>query len=326
VNVLSDEAVGYELFDANGETVITGIGQDEFLIDGLGWGFYDLEVSGFDGACPVINREFFIGQPAAFPEAEVTAYDALCDESNDGEIFVKWQDSSFYQLSLFKDEVLIDYIVEAYLEYSIQDLEQGLYELKISNACDTVTYPIEINNSDSMELDFILPEDTIYLQDGGYVFYQNISAYGFNYQWGFSPDQEAPISSENGEFTYTVPGTYDIILSANSSAGCFGYKVKQIVVIDLAATSKYEYGEINDNFKIVYAPDQITLNYQLERAISLDLSVYNGLGKVYYRESIVAEVQGNYIIPTHELSPGIYFIRINRNGNETIMLRFVVRS
>ena len=176
-----------------------------------------------------------------------------------------------------------------------------------------------------MELNFILPEDTIYLQDGGYVFYQNISEYGFDYQWGFSPDQEAPISSENGEFTYTIPGTYDIILSAKSAAGCFGYVVKQIVVID-QANSINEKGEINGNFKIVYAPDQITLNYQLERAVNLDLSVYNGLGKVYYRESLAADIQGNYIIPTTELAPGIYFIRINRIGEETVMLRFVVRD
>ena len=325
VNIYNTEPVNYELFDADGETVTSGVGQDEFLIGGLSWGFYELELSGLSGACPVISRELFIGQPAAVPNAEVTAYDALCKDSNDGEVFVSWEDSSFYQLYLFKDDVLVEYIVDASLEYSIQDLEQGIYDLNISNACDTVFYQLEINNIDSMELDFILPEDTIYLQDGGYVFYQNISKNGFNFQWGFNPDQEAPIDSENGEFTYTDPGTYNIVLAGISAEGCNDFVVKQITVIDLASTV-IEIDNLNDHFVILYAPDHIVLDYRLEKESIMDLSVYDGLGRIYYNESLSANKQGKYAIPSAGLAPGIYFIRIDRKGEKSLMLRFVVRG
>jgi len=324
VNAFNVTPVTYGLFDANDSLYTSGTGQGEFSIDSLAWGFYRLVVSGLGGACPVIEREIFIGQPATLPDAGVTAYNALCKNSKDGEINISWEDSSYYQLSLFLDNELIGFVADASLDHSFMGLAPGDYQVQISNVCDTLQTAKSIFFTDSMHLDFVLPEDTIYLQDGGYVFYQNISENGYNFKWGFHPEQEAPIWSENGEFTYTEAGTYSILLGGTSAEGCYDHIIKQITVIDLVS-SIAESINSSDRFAINYSDRQIDLIYELGNAKTLNLSVYDGLGKVYFKEALQARIQGNYTVPTTGLSAGIYFIRIDRNNEESLMLRFVVR-
>ena len=324
VNAFNETPVTFQVFDANNNLFTSGSGMDEFIIDGMSWGFYQLEFSGFNGACPVLKREVFIGQPIAPQEATVIAYNALCKNSNDGEINISWADSSYYQLSLFLGNELIGSVAEASVDHSFMGLAPGDYKVQISNICDTTLISKSISVTDSMHLDFVVPNDTIYLQDGGDVFYQNISENGYNFKWGFHPDQEAPIWSENGEFTYTEAGVYSILLGGTSAEGCYDHIIKQITVID-QLTSVSEIESLNDRFAINYQTDQIALNYRLETEKSLQLTVYDGLGKVHTTEAIQANTKGTYLIPTGDLAHGIYFIRIDRNNEESLMLRFVKR-
>ena len=325
VEIFNTSPVDYELFDAAGGLAASGQGQNEFTIEGLSQGFYQLEVSGFDGVCSMVNREVFIGQSAPLPEPGIVAYDALCNNGNDGEISVDWEDSSFYQLSLFKGSDLLTVIPDASVEYSFQNLEQGSYRLNISNTCDTIGYNFNISHIDSLNLDFNVPADTISLQEGGHVFYQNTSENAYDFRWGFSPDQEAPISAENGEFTYTIPGNYEIILSGRSAEGCRDFKVKHIVVEDVT-TSIAVNRDRNENFTIIYMQDKINLNYRLPKSQTLQISIYDGLGKMINNDSYRAQTSGEYQILTSGLSHGIYFLHINRPDKETLMLRFVKRD
>lgn len=314
--------LNYSLFDNTMDEIQAGVFSENTLISGLAWGNYSIEVSGLEGYCSIDTRDFFIGQPAPQAPAEISTYDALCKSSSDGELLIQWEDSAYYQLYLLYETSLIAFASDASSEYYFDNLAQGNYELLIEGSCDSSQYAFEINHLDSMVVDFVLTNDTVSLQDGGYVYCQNTSENGFNYQWGFSPDQTSPIDSFDGEYTYTIAGNYDIVLSAQSAEGCNDFVSKSIAVVDFTDAIE-EHMEGFGTFNLVHAQSGVEVYYTLNEEKRIEITVIDGLGRSVYSKPLELNREGRFEIPTETLAVGWYHLKIETKNDIIQVLPFV---
>jgi hypothetical protein len=306
----------YSVYNGQGELVSLKILSGNYEYNELAYGFYSVIVDGLDGACSSVQRDFYIGQPQQSEAHEVLAYNTECKDGYDGEILLLLSDSLNYDLQLFRDNELQSEASSIIAEYAFSSLTEGIYRVDLINACDTISYTKEVMTNDSMLLDFIIVEETIYLQDGGEVFFENTSVNSEVYEWYFHEGQTEPFLATDGEFTFTEAGSYDIYLVGKTAAGCQRYIYKTLEVIDLASGVE----EIDKNgpwTQVRYASNSIDLyfnNYELDK---LQITVINELGQTLSVTS--ANPSGVHRINTANLQAGIYFVRIN---NE--VRRFVV--
>jgi hypothetical protein len=193
----------------------------------------------------------------------------------------------------------------------------------VLSACDTLSYETTVNSVDSMQLDFSLSSDTIYLQDGGEVFCTNNSENAVLYNWFFSEDQEAPITDQNAEHIYNVAGNFEIYLFGQSQKGCLQYLNKDIFVVDLASSM-----EAIDSEKgwtqLRYSNNAITLHFGNVNAPKTNLKILNELGQLIVNDEINA-TSGSYELHTEQLQSGIYFIQLENSSGFSEVKRFVVK-
>ncbi len=323
IHTIGEGPFVYSLFDANDVEISSEIGENDFTLTDLSYGFYTLLVDGLDGNCSSIEREFFIAQPAASEAHTIFSYATECQGDNNGEIQLVFSDSLVYDLQLFSNDLLIDSAMGVSEEYFFPYRYEGIYRVDVLNSCDTLSYQTQVYTSDSMLIDFTLSADTIYIQDGAEVYCENTSMNASTYNWFFSADQEVAITETNAEHVYTEAGTYEIYLLGKSQAGCQHYINKSIVVIDLASSVDAIDSE-KGWAQVRYSNNAITFHFGNLASSKTNLQILNELGQVILLDEINS-TSGSYEINTQQLQSGIYFIRMQSANGFSEVKRFVVR-
>ena len=313
----------YSLFDANGNELSSVTGSNAHQFEGLEQGFYHVEVDGLNGECASVQREFFIGQPAASEPHELIAFNTECQGDNNGEIQVLLSDSLFYKLELYSNNELIEIHSQSKREDYFSNLNAGQYRVDVLNACDTLSYFTTIASNDSMYLDFELSADTLYLQEGGVLYCENLSEYATAYAWAFTPDQDQPYTEFNGEHVYTEAGTYDVYLFGQTNAGCSRFVSQTVTVVDLS-TGIENVDLTSGQLQIRYTNRGVALHYNgLSNSFST-IQLVNELGQVIIQDQLNA-TSGVYEIPVDNIQAGIYFIQIESANGFSDVKRFVVK-
>jgi hypothetical protein len=313
----------YSLFDANDEEVSTLSGGASISIEGLAYGFYTLDVAGLSGECASVQRSFFIAQPAASEAHSLVAYDTECQGDNSGEIQVLLSDSLSYDLQLFANNELIDSHYNVIGDDFFSQRTAGEYRVDVLNACDTSSYYINVSTKDSMYLDFELSADTLYLQEGAFLYCENLSVNSSIYMWAFTADQDQPYTEVNGEQLYTEAGSYDVYLFGATAAGCSRFVQKTVEVIDLSTAIKESTSE-NAWTEIRYSNHQIELHYGAFSQARTSIQILNEIGQVVIKDELNAS-SGVYKIDMDHLQAGVYLIQLQSSDGFSEVKRFVVR-
>ena len=323
VETYGDGPFIYTIFDADGDEISSETGTNSYEVNNLTYGFYTLEVDGLEGECASVQREFMISQPAPSEAHSLISFGTECQGDQNGEIQVLLSDSLIYDLHLFQNNELLTSLNGISVEGYFSELYQGTYRVDVLSACDTLSYETTVNSVDSMQLDFSLSADTIYLQDGAEVYCTNNSENAVLYNWFFSEDQAEAITAENAEHSYTEAGTFEIYLFAQSRKGCQQYLSKEIVVVDLASSIESIDSEKGWT-QVRYSNNEISLHFGNLSAPKTNLKILNELGQIIVNDEITT-TSGSYEINAQQLQAGIYFIHLENSKGFSEVKRFVVK-
>jgi PKD repeat protein len=186
----------------------------------------------------------------------------------------------------------------------------GMFDVSLiasnSFGSDTIIKTIFI---DSVDSDFILPDDTIDIDV--HHLYINTS-YGSNaWEWDFGDGGNS--TDEFPYHTYTSPGIYQIsLLATNTSTGCLDSIIKTIVVLSPNAT-----GITPDVLSVIkVAPNPTTgmifIQYGLESNSNLYLIIKDVLGQDVFAKEIEVNSSGYDEIDLTKYPKGIYFVNLSK--------------
>jgi len=222
--------------------------------------------------------------------------------------------SSFELLDSLGNSVFIGNAVNDSLLAS--NLQPGTYDLStdFSGVCGSNNFTILVEEPMLVTAEFELVQDTVYLNQGGVLQLNNLSS-GTNYSWDFGDGNSSII--ENPTHTYTVPGVYQVMLTAdNDNVGqCSEVTSKNIVVMN----GPLSINELtDDNFISAYASsDFIVVKFDFENNIDVIINLIDVNGKNVLNEQATVSNNSINLISKEELSNGIYIVRVQSNGRFT---------
>lgn len=174
---------------------------------------------------------------------------------------------------------------------------------------------------------FTMSDDTVCVN--GYPLDLNggVSANAASWSWTFTGGDITTANVTNPSVNYSTPGTYTFDLTVENTCSQTDTETGTIVVVDMNDCSYGSIGEENglgtvsyiDNFnEIIYIQFANAINDQ----VSFELVSITG--QIVYRENVGAIGESQVIeIPTYELQPAIYFLRITSENKQDVEKFFV---
>ena len=315
----------YKWYNASAELLLEQTTSGTSTIDGLSSGFHSVVVEGNDTECGTSEKEFFIAQPAAYENA-IAKIDPNCNV-DDGLINVSVDNATTWNISWNNPETGQHGTAGGITEfYAITGLSNGTWDVTTTSECGAINFQTVLDDGNPVEAGFEMSADTVYISDGGVATFTNTSANADNYQWWYSPDQEAPDNSVNGEYTYTSPGVYHVILFAENDGGCYDVYEQEIVVLQTTGIT-----ELNHEFGIIrsyisYGNGQITQYViELEEAKNIQIELLNTSGQILYTERVAVNGETRIDLPVSRLSSGMYMVITLADGTRIDTQKLIVR-
>ena len=224
--------------------------------------------------------------------------DLTCYSASDGELLVDVSGG------------VIPYTYQWYNGDSIAnltDLSAGIYQLSVMDANDCFKFAaMTISEPQQVVAQFMMVEDTIGV--GELISFINSSQGANAYLWDFgdgNTDNQA-----TAQYTYQVPGTYNVILLAENNGLCADYYSKTIVVED-EISGVTEYSQ-QSSLSMHVAGDNLIVSINALLNQEVNILIYNSIGQIVLSQKVI----GPYTkVPIVELPRGVYIVDVqNRTG------------
>ncbi len=237
---------------------------------------------------------------------DIAVTDANCNGSLDGKIVytknstntfdITWKDSNGSTISsstnIFSDSLL--------------NIAAGNYTIETTDAvCGNTTNNITVNSPNLITSYYTTTSDTVYLNNGGNITFNNQSTKATTYLWDFNDGSNTTLSSPT--HTYTQAGTYLVNLTASINNNC-SENYNRLITVTGTTTS---INEINSN-KVKSWIDNNAINLYLGDSEYQFIFISNALGENIY----ASKINSNQIkFDLNNYSSGIYFVNVSdRNG------------
>jgi len=142
---------------------------------------------------------------------------------------------------------------------------------------------------------------------GTTVSFTNTSTAADSYEWDFG-DETTSIET-NPVHQYSLPGDYQVKLTANSACGSHEYSTEITVTTGIIS---------NDSGHIKIYPNPVSDKFfiQSDKELITSVKIIDITGKIYYYQQ---DLKSNYCtLNTSDLSSGVYFVEINLLNNAYI--------
>lgn len=157
--------------------------------------------------------------------------------------------------------------------------------------------------------------DTIWVNDGGIANFEvDSTSNGVSYTWDFGNGIET--NGNTATFTYLTPGEYTVLLSGYTADNCYGEQ--EITVIVKSTVGISDAGQSNTDISIYPNPSRGIFYLDGLTDNEVIITVLNIRGQVL--NNVVTNKQdGKWMIDMSSEADGVYFIRVNNNGNNQLL-------
>lgn len=288
----TDGSVTFEI--TGGTAPYTTVGETE----NLGAGTYTATISDINDC--TFEVIFEIAESAGL-ELTIVVTDASCPGSDDGSI-----------------ELVINGGIPPYtIEGETENLTAGAYNISVadSNGCDA-TASFTINQPLPLNFDFDIVNAQSQTSEDGSISIENVTGgtSPYTFTWGDGTTMEDLINIPAGDYVL-------LINDANACSYNFGFEVDFNTAVSLTDLS----WELRLQPNLISQKQNTHLLLKSDRNTDININIYNVVGQK--RESITINVsQGttDYILPTDNLSVGIYFVQLEVPGVGTEVLQLVI--
>lgn len=286
-------------YNGDGDVLLAqmGIAEGVATITGLDAGTYTVSVSA--GACAALTSEFSINAPFVL-EAQADAMNASCADAADGTIDLLPLGGVAPYSFLWNDAT----------GTTTEDLiaSPGLYAVTITdaNGCIWVSEGIAIGSNGPVASIMGAPETVLVNTP---VNFESGSATG-EYFWSFGDG--ASSSEQNPTHTYTVPGTYTVVLSVTDGL------CSDVTTADITVELSTSIAEAAPATHRAWAtPQGIAVQHAFGSNAHARVELVDATGRVVLDRRMTAD---RVVLPVDGLSNGVWFVRLS-NGEQRTTLR-----
>ena len=198
----------------------------------------------------------------------------------------------------------------------------GDYEVATNHvgSCSTGNFSISVIEPAQVIANFDLVEDTVYISQGGLLEVSNLSS-GTNYSWDFG-DGNTSID-ENPAHVYTVPGVYQVMLSAdNNNVGqCTEVTSRNVVVMN-GPLSIIDM-QLEENTNAFVNNGKVVVDFDLENNSNAEITLVDVNGKVIASKLLNVANSRISLISADVLSKGVYVVNITIVGQRKSQKLFI---
>ena len=187
-------------------------------------------------------------------------------------------------------------------------------------------YTIEVDDVAPVA-DFLMANDTI-CEGEELSLNGAISTNASIYDWTFTGGDVTSATGSNPSVTYSTEGTYTIDLTVENTCSETDNTSATVVVLPAAIcysgiNSDYDLMQITSYLNALDEIINIQFGYALEGEVNIEL--VSVTGQLVYSETVDGVVENStQTIPTNNLEPAVYILRINSNGNQAVA-KFVIK-
>ena len=270
-------------------------GDSSINLINIGGGTYTLIVTDQNGC--VKSRTETIDDPLAVSYSTINT-DVLCYGDNSGAIdLTATGGTPPYQYNWSNSEVTED----------ISGLDAGNYSVTITDAnnCTQVSTPITVANGQQVIAGITSSSVTVYLNQGGEIQFNSISAGATSYVWDFGDGNTS--TDKDPLHTYTATGTYTVTLTAFNGP-CSDTQMDVIVVLE--STGAVANIENVDEVSVTQDNQNVIVKFNLRTRSQAEIEVFNSVGQII--TSMTTNVKKTDVqLDLPQMSDGIYLINVN---------------
>ncbi|NUM31447.1 MAG: PKD domain-containing protein [Bacteroidetes bacterium] len=163
---------------------------------------------------------------------------------------------------------------------------------------DSIVKPVTVNANPVSDFN--------YKNNSNTVEFKAVQGVNTTYIWTFGNGDSA--ISKDASYTFNKSGKYTVCLKAINAAECSTKTCKDINITVAIQT-------INPKLKFQIFPNPGKGLFEVQMGKNSDeinIEIFNSIGKIVYSEKLNAQAKYTFKLDT---SPGIYFVRVNDNGN-----------
>ena len=190
---------------------------------------------------------------------------------------------------------------------SLTDLSSGIYQLSVMDANDCFQFAaITITEPQEVVAQFMIEEDTIGV--GELISFINSSEGANVYLWDFG-DGNTDNQAE-AQYSYQIPGTYNVILLAENNGLCSD-QYSQTIVVEDVISGFTEYSQ-QSTLSMHVSGDNLIVSMSGILNQEVNIVIYNSIGQIVLSQKL----RGPYTrVPIVELPRGVYIVDVqNRTG------------
>lgn len=199
--------------------------------------------------------------------------------------------------------------------FSFTGLPEGVYEVNFTLGNYTTTKTINLPGN-YVTVDITAPTLSAVVNQQLVINTTSHNATSFDWKMG---DGGQITGVSNPDYTYYLPGTYRVTVTATNDAGC---QYTDSVTVTVSATTAVS--ETEQDTRKVWAYNN-TIAIQLtgeDLSTDGEISIYNLLGQPLYNSSLV---QATTLVHLTNATTGYYIVNINNNRLATSKRVFIVR-
>jgi PKD repeat protein len=153
--------------------------------------------------------------------------------------------------------------------------------------------------------------------------FNDLSTNATEVHWNFGNGQSS--SERNPSTIYSIPGTYQVSLSATNAEGCSDVLVKNIQVGLVNSTQ--EQNDLSYRLGIFPNPTQdlVNVEFNLDRTRTVRLSVVNSMGQIIRSENLGERSSGIQQLSMGQLPAGAYWLLFDVDGTRVAKPLRVIR-
>ena len=134
-----------------------------------------------------------------------------------------------------------------------------------------------------------------------------------SWSWALPGGTPGTSTLQNPVVVYNTPGTYNVTLTAISSAGC-STPLNMTGYISVITCTGLE-SLTSPSADIFIYPNPSNSSFKIELASDAKVSISNAIGQLVMNTSILA---GTHTILLNDVSEGIYFVKVISGNTQTI--------